>query len=234
MKRPILQSLVCTLGLVFALGVGLSAAFVGSAAAATSGYTPPTTPPPTTPPPTPNCPVGTTISSGNIGAGGGTVTGSVDGSNVTVTVPAGTFPSGVQVAITDVSQIVVTPAGTVIVLSFGVDFCVNGQKVTGTFSPPVTVVVSNPAIKAGDVLYEFVGDTLTPYAANVSNGQFTITVDSDPSFVLVASSSPTAAIPGATSVVTGKPFLLEGIIAGVLVFAGGVLLLFLRLRLRHR
>jgi hypothetical protein len=61
-----------------------------------------------------------------------------------------------------------------------------------------------------------------------------LTIDSDPDFVLVTASGPTeSVISGATTVVTGKPFLLEGLVAGALLFAGGALL-FVRLRLRHR
>jgi cell division protein FtsX len=50
---------------------------------------------------------------------------------------------------------------------------------------------------------------------------------------VTAPSTSSSVIPGATSVVTGKPFLLEGIVAGLLALAGALLLL-VRLRLRHR
>jgi hypothetical protein len=130
---------------------------------------------------------------------------------------------------------VTAPSGDTIVLAFGVNFCVNGSKVTGTFPTPVTVTVTNPAIKPGDTLYiETTGGLVPVTAATISNGSFTFTITSDPAFVLVAPATPQVAtvIPGATSVVTGKPFLLEGVIAAGLVAFGTLLLL--RLRFRHR
>jgi hypothetical protein len=175
------------------------------------------------------------IASSTLGAGGGTVNGTVDGSGVTVSVPSGDFPGGVQVAILDTSSIAIAPTGDSIVLAFGINFCANGAKVTGTFSQPVTVTITNPSIRPGQTLYLQTGSGLTPVTAQIVNGSLSLTIDSDPDFVLVAAVQTTGVtvISGATTVVTGKPFLLEGIVAGVLVLAG-VLLLVGRLRLRHR
>ncbi len=213
-------------------GLALGVALAGPAAAADSGYTPTSTPV-STPPPATTCPAGAVVSSTTVSAAGGSVTGTVDGTVVTVNVPAGAFPDGAEVAIIDTSGIAVAPAGDSIVLAFGITFCVNGQKFQGTFSPPATVTISNPAIKPGQSFYQQVGSTLIPIQAQISNGSLTFTIDSDPDFVLVASTTTAALIPGATSVVTGKPFLLEGLVAAGLAAVGGTLL-FLRLRLRLR
>jgi hypothetical protein len=213
------------------IGLGFTVALAGPAGAAGDGYTQ-QPPPPTTPTPT-ICPAETVVSSTTVGAGGGSVSGSVGGSNVTVTVPAGSFPSGAQVAITTGPAPAVIPSGDVLVLQFGVNFCVNGSKYQGTISPPVTVTVTNPGIHPGQTLYIQEGTTLVPAQANISNGFLTVTVTSDPDFVLVASSTGATVIPGATTVVTGKPFLLEGLLAGVMVLLGSALLFF-RLRFRHR
>lgn len=215
-----------------ALALGLCLVVAGPAGAAGSGYTPPPSP---SPPPTPvsTCPPGAVIASSDVTAAGGSVSGTVGGATVTVNVPAGAFPSGAQVAITDTTSIAVAPTGTRIVLAFGISFCVNGQKFQGTFSPPATVTVTNPAIQPGQTLYLQTGTTLTPVQAQITNGSLTFTINSDPDFVLVAASTTATVIPGATTVVTGKPFVLEGLVAGGLALFGVALLLF-RLRLRHR
>jgi hypothetical protein len=216
------------------LALGFLVVSAGPAGAAGSGYSPA---PPTSPTPTPSgCPSGTVVTSLNLPAGGGSVSAPVGGVNVTVTVPAGSFPAGAQVAIIDTSTIAIAPTGDTIVLAFGVDFCVNGAKFTGTFSPPATITVADPAIKAGDTLYQQVGSTLILLPnVQVSNGSLTFTIDSDPDFVLVTATTTGGLIPGATTVVTGKPFLLEEVVGGLFVAIGGVLLmLFVRLRLRHR
>jgi hypothetical protein len=214
------------------LGLGLSVAIATPAGAAGSGYTPPS-PPPSNPPTPTTCPAGNVITSLTIPPGGGSVSATVDGSTVTVTVPAGSFPDGAQVAIVEFSA-AVAPTGDSIVLAFGIDFCVNGAKYQGTFSPGATVTVANPAIRPGQTLYQQIGTTLVPLTAQISNGSLSFSIDTDPNFVLVAAVGPAATIiPGATNVVTGKPFLLEELVGGLLVLVGSTLL-FLRLRLRRR
>jgi hypothetical protein len=161
------------------------------------------------------------------------VTATVDGATVTVDVPAGALPSGgAQVEITDITPVTTIPSGTTLVLAFGVNFCVNGAKFTGTFATPVIVTVTDPAIAPGQTLYVQTATGLVQITpTSISDGSFTITITGDPSFVLVAATTSATVIPGATSVVTGKPFLLEGLIAGGLVLFGSLLLL--RLRFRH-
>jgi hypothetical protein len=227
MKRAI-RSLLSALGLV-AVSLAFTAAMAGPASAADDGYTPTSTPA-TTPPPAPSiCSTSSVVTSSDVGASGGTVSGTVGTSGVTVTVPAGDFPGGTQVAIVSVSGVTV-PNPDVIVLAFGVNFCVNGAKVTGTFPEPVTVTVTDPAIKPGQTLFVVTPGGLVPVpSASIGTGSLTLTITGDPDFVLVAATS--TVIQGATTVVTGKPFLLEGIVGGGLVLLGSLLLL--RLRFRH-
>lgn len=85
-------------------------------------------------------------------ARGGTVSGTVDGSTVVVTVPAGDFADGVEVSIIDTSSTAPVPVGDSLVLAFAVNFCVGGSKVTGTFPVAVSVTVTNPAIAPGQRL----------------------------------------------------------------------------------
>ena len=226
-KRAV-GSLLCALGLV-AVSLAFTVTMAGPASAAGDDYTP-TSPPVTTPTPTPSiCSTGSVVTSSDLGASGGTVSGTVGTSGVTVTVPAGDFPGGAQVAITGVTGVTV-PNPDIIVLAFGVNFCVNGAKVAGTFPEPVTVTVTDPAVKPGQTLFIVTPGGLVPVpSASIGTGSFTFTITGDPEFVLVTATS--TLIPGATTVVTGKPFLLEGIVGGGLVLLGSLLLL--RLRFRH-
>lgn len=227
MIKRVIGSLFSAFGLVV-VGLAFTAALAGPASAAGTGYVP--TPPPVTPPaPSSICSTGAVVTSSTVGAAGGTVSGTVGTSGVTVSVPAGDFSGGAQVAILSTSGITV-PNPDVIVLSFAVNFCENGAKVTGTFPVPVTVTVTDPAIKPGQTLFIVTPGGLVPVpTASIGTGSFTLTITGDPEFVLV--SATTTVIPGATTVVTGKPFLLEGIVAGGLVLVGSLLLL--RLRFRH-
>jgi len=230
MIRRVIGSLLSA-SVLAAVGLAMLVALAGPASAAATGYSPaPPTPPPVAP--STVCGSGTIVTSSDVGPGGGSINGVVGGSTVTVNVPAGAVPSGgVQVALTDTSGIATIPAGDTIVLSFGVNFCVDGSKFTGTFSPPVTVTVSLPAIRPGQTLYEQTANGLVQITpAQIADGSLTITITGDPTFVLVTSSS--TIIPGATTVVTGKPFVLEGLVAGALALSGSLLLL--RLRFRHR
>ena len=229
-KRAI-GSFLAAIGLI-AVGLAVFVTLAGPASAAGSGYSPAPVPPNPVAPST-VCGTGSVISSSNVGTAGGTVTATVDGSTVTVDVPGGALPSsGVQVEITDITPVTTIPSGTSLVLAFGVNFCVDGTKFTGTFATPVTVTVTDPAIAPGQTLYVQTATGLVQITpTSISDGSFTVTITGDPSFVLVAATTAATVIPGATSVVTGKPFLLEGLIAGAFVLFGSLLLL--RLRFRH-
>jgi hypothetical protein len=143
---------------------------------------------------------------------------------VTVTVPSGAFPDGVQVAIVEIGGSV-PPNGGTVVLTFGLEFCENGELVTGTG----TVAVTDPVIGPCQTLYQQTSSGLVAVpAAQITNGHLFVPVTEEADYVLVSTA---CAIPAATTVVTGKPFLLEGLIAGGLVLLGTLLLL--RLRFRH-
>jgi hypothetical protein len=227
MKRAV-GSLLSAIGLLV-VGLAMFVGVAGPASAAGTGYAPPPLPPPVVP--SSVCGSGTVVTSANVGAAGGSITGTVGASTVTVTVPAGALPStGTQVSLNTPSVITV-PNGTSLVLAFAVNFCVNGTKFTGTFATPVTVTVSLPAIKPGQSLFEQTAGGLVPVTpSSITNGSFSVTITGDPSFVLVTAATSTL-IPGATSVVTGKPFLLEGLVGGAMLLLGSLLLL--RLRFRH-
>ncbi|HWE66222.1 MAG TPA: hypothetical protein VG298_06215 [Acidimicrobiales bacterium] len=178
------------------------------------------------------CVPGTVASAGSVGSAGGTVTATVAGETITLVVPAGEFADGTQIIITNNSSTATSPAaGYTPVLAFGISVCVNGVKNTGTFSAiPVTVTGAN--IPSSAKLFVLNGTTYVLDAATIGAGTVTFSLTSDPSFEVAVPSAAAAStvIPNSTIVVTGKPFLLEGLIAAVLLMAGVVLLLRLRLR----
>jgi hypothetical protein len=203
-----------------------------TAFAAGSGYTPAANP---TTGGTATGLAGTVVTSTTIQPSGGTATGTVGSATITASVPAGTFTGPVQVVMTDATSSAVTPpSGGTIVVTFGIGIFENGTKVTGSF-PAITVTVTSSSITAGSTVYLLTGSTLQAVSgASVTAGSATFTITSDP-VVTTAATSATAsgtAIAGATSEVTGKPFLLEGGIAAALVAFGGLMLVGLRLRRR--
>ena len=174
---------------------------------------------------------GTVVTSTTISPSGGSVSGTVGGSTVTATIPAGAFADPVQAVLTDAAGSgVVPPNGGTSVVTFGVAFYVNGTKVTGAF-PAVTITVTSASITAGSTVYLVVGASLQAVSgASVTNGSATFSITSDPVVEIAAASTSSLPITGATSVQTGKPFLLEGGIAAALLLVGGLLLIRARLR----
>ncbi len=165
-----------------------------------------------------------------------TCTGKVGAYTITVTIPAGTFQFTEQTVVTDGTAAAPSPAAcSQLLVGFGVGFFENSTKVTGSFNA-VTTNVSGPGIGQSTQLLRIVGSTAQTYASTVSGGAVNFTITSDPNFELVntgtCAAAATSPIAGATQVNTGKPFLLEGGIAGVLVLGGGGLLFGLRRR-RH-
>ncbi|MCL4422881.1 MAG: hypothetical protein M1115_06910 [Actinobacteria bacterium] len=151
---------------------------------------------------------------------GGTMQASVDGLGVSVTVPAGALPQGGQVILRS-GNLSAVP-GSVAGIAVSID--VGGHPLTQPLSTPITVVVDNPAIKASDVVLIWNGSSFIAYSdASVTAGSATIKITSDPVFV-VSSPSSVQAVPGATSVTTGEPFVGGGLLAlALLVLAGGAL-----------
>jgi hypothetical protein len=180
------------------------------------------------------CAPGSVITTQTVPSTGGTVSGTDGQYGIAVTIPSGAFSSSLQVIIYDDSASAVPVSGSSVVLTVGVALCQNGNKVSGSFSPPVTVGISGPNITSSSASYLLVGSTLEPVSnPNATAGSITCSFSSDAVCQVTTpnASETAAAIPNATSVVTGKPFLLEGLIAGGL-FVFGVLLL-LRLRFRR-
>jgi hypothetical protein len=145
---------------------------------------------------------------------------------VTVTIPPQQGGSCTNI----IATITVNPAGAIAVPNPPAGFsqvyavtvaftCSNtGAKFTGTFSPPASVVVTNPNIAPGRPIFEFLDGAWSQVTnATVTAGSATFSIPMDPQFVFYA-----PPISGGTLAVTGKPVVGEGILAGGL-FALGVL-----------
>ena len=76
--------------------VGLGFVFVAAGPAGAAGASYGSQLPPSQPVAPTGCPIGKVITSSTLGAAGGSISATVDGSLVTATVPAGSFPDGVQ------------------------------------------------------------------------------------------------------------------------------------------
>lgn len=208
---------------VIALGAaaGLLLALPATAFAAGSGYAPaPVTS-------TPGVPGGfnSVVTTVTVQPSGGTVTATINGTTVSITVPPGAFSQPTQVVVTsgDVTQIgSAGVSGKSAVLAFGISFLVGGQPLTATFTTPISVkAAGNFASSDEVVVYDATTGAWAPVAgASVANGTISFTISSDPDFAVLASNA--QPIPGATTPVTGKPFLLEGLIAVLLVLVGGL------------
>ena len=145
--------------------------------------------------------------------------------------------------ITDATGSYVAPSsGGSQVVTFGIGIYVNGSKVTGTF-PAISVTITSPAISVGSSVSMVTGSGLQPAGAAVRDGSASFSITSDPVVEVTApvgaatsgstgGTSSGTAIAGATSGETGKPFLLEEMVAVALLAFGALVLVALRLRRR--
>jgi hypothetical protein len=203
------------------LGGAVAWGTAGVAFAATAGRQ--SVPPPVT---TPTPPGGftfvlTTVTITPAGGVVGPVT--VDGTPVTVHVPAGAFPSDVQITITapDLAEITPMP-GFHVVAGVGVGVSLNGSPYPGTFLEPVTVTFSSPRITPTSAVVVWNGSAfVTDPNSTTMAGSASVSFDTDPAFAVESpNTSAVTPVPGATAPTTGEPFLGEGILAGVLVLGG--------------
>jgi hypothetical protein len=226
------RCVVLALALVGCLGLALGGSLASptGAFAAGSGYAPSGNP---TDRGTASGLAGAVVSSTTVQPSGGTATGTVGSSTITVTVPAGAFKDPVQVVLTDATTASVTPStGGSVIVAFGIGIYVNGTKITGTF-PAITVAVTSSAITVSSMV-DFVGGSglQAVSGATIGAGSATFTITSDPVVELASAPAGGTTIVGATSGHTGKPFLLEGVAAIALVVFGTVMLVGLRFRRR--
>ncbi len=162
------------------------------------------------------------------GAAGGHATATIQGASVTLDVPPGELSGTVQAVFSsgDLAAIGTGGFGGRSVTAFGIQLDQDGHKLPGPFSPPLTVTVTDSAITSSSVVYLESGTSFVRAAGwTTSAGKATGTITTDPGF-LVDTPAPAVtpigvAIPGATTAVTGKPFLGEGLLAAALAAIGG-------------
>lgn len=140
------------------------------------------------PPGTPPGAYGPAVS-GTDAANGTTLTESAHGATATVEFPAGALPTGTEVFLAAASQPKLLgthiPTGQAYIVSFAVSW----RAPDGTSpeaSSPITIVVTDPSIKAGDVVYMLTSTGLQAVGTATADGHATITFRSDPDFVLAA------------------------------------------------
>jgi hypothetical protein len=208
------------LALAGAVGIGGLATAAEASTVAVSQYGPPPPPPPSVPGFT------AVITSVTIGPAGGTIGPvSCDGASFVLTVPAGAFPTDVQITLTCGDLAILAPAaftGFTVVTALGVLVQLHGATYPGTFLKPLTLVATDPALNASSVVglwngTSFINDPNVTAAA----GMVTVTFDSDPNFGFMSpTTTPPKPVPHPTTPVTGKPLMGEGILAGLLLAAG--------------
>jgi hypothetical protein len=177
------------------------------------------------PPPGPSVPGGfsVVVTSQTVGPEGGTIGPVAAGRlHVTLRVPAGAFPVRVQITVTSPNVSAIGDAGYVgfrAVAGVGIRVQEHGATYPGTFLKPLTMTVSSGLITESSVVVVWNGSAFViDHAAVTRAGSGTVTFDSDPDFAVLAPTS--AAIPGATTAPTGKPFLGEAIVAAALLLLG--------------
>lgn len=206
---------------IVALGSATMLVTGAGGALASSGYGPPS-------PGAPSVPGGysAVVTSQTIGPAGGKLGPlSVDGVTVTLTVPAGTFPVAVQITLTAPNLAAVGGAGFAghrAVAGVGIQVQEHGAVYPGTFLKPLTLTMSSSSITTSSVVVVWNGSVfVTEPGATLAAGSATVTFDRDPNFAVLAPTGTAASgIPGATGASTGKPFLGEGILAGLLLLLG--------------
>ncbi|WP_051663277.1 GDSL-type esterase/lipase family protein [Alicyclobacillus macrosporangiidus] len=167
----------------------------------------------------PNGPV--QLVAGTVSPAGSTLSGTLNGSRVTLTVPPSAIALGSEADVTSGPANAVSPllsSRQRAIAEVGVNF-----MSFATFEKPFTLTVENPAIPPGAAVFQITGDVLTPVAgAKVTAGKAVIPGKAGADYVIVAPVAET--VPGGTSPVTGLPLWPDLGLAVLLVGSGTGLL----------
>ncbi len=163
---------------------------------------------------------------GSLSSSGGSVTGNLNGTKVSFTVPSTSLRQGTEVDLTSQpanSLSSLAAKHTEVAAEVGLNFMAGVQ-----LTKPYQLTLSNKAIPANGAVYQVTAaGQLTPVpAAKVSAGQAVISATKAGDFVVLAPA--TSAVPGVTKPVTGLPFEREGTVAVLLLLAGVGLVWFAR------
>ena len=126
-----------------------------------------------------------------------TISKTASGTSAQIEIPAGALPSGTTLSVVPVANtgsisVAIGSSSNTSTASYVAAFSItwttpNGK--TPAASKPIVLVVHNPAIKPGDVIYELVNGTLTKVGVATAAGVVTIQFTSDPVFLIMAPAS---------------------------------------------
>jgi hypothetical protein len=106
-----------------------------------------------------------------------------------LSVPAGALPPATTLSIAAVKNAAAltreVPAGQSYVTSFAVSW-VAADGTSPTASQPITLTITDPAIKAGDTIYALTATGIRAVGTATANGQATVTFTTDPAFLVAA------------------------------------------------
>jgi hypothetical protein len=106
-----------------------------------------------------------------------------------VSVPAAALPAGTTLSVAAVRNaaalISEVPAGQSYLISFAVSWVTAGGT-SPAASQPITMTVTDPAIRAGDTVYALTSTGIRAVGTATTNGQATVTFTTDPAFLVAA------------------------------------------------
>jgi hypothetical protein len=111
------------------------------------------------------------------------------GARANLSVPAGALPAGTTLSIAAVKNAAAlmreVPAGQSYLTSFAVSW-VAADGTSPTASQPITMTITDPAIKAGDTIYALTSTGIRAVGTATTNGRATVSFTTDPAFVVAA------------------------------------------------
>lgn len=160
------------------------------------------------------------IEAKTLSTSGGMMMAHAGTSALNIVVPQGAFSSPVQITLTDgnASQVqTILPSSEQLISSFGVHFSQHA-----TLHHPISITVNNPAIQMGTEIFQLNANGLVKVPSVIRAGQATMTLTSDPDFVIV---KPSATVVGATKPVTGMPFETDVLLGAGVAAVGAFVLM---------
>ena len=130
------------------------------------------------------------VAADTFSASGGTFSGAAHGATATVTVPKGSLPKGGEVVIAGgTPSSIQTGNSSTVVVGFSVEIVDpnTGAKLSGPFNPPITLVITDPAIAPGDtvVFVSGPGHVTTVSGAQVTQGRAVVKFTRDPAVAVL-------------------------------------------------
>jgi hypothetical protein len=199
-------------------GTGVPVEFSGGGGGGGGAANPPPTvsPPPTyagIPAATFGSPSSVTTSSGATS----TISMSTGEINETISVPSGALPDQTAVSLYPVADPAplenLLPSGQSYVISFSITWLAP-DGTSPTSQTPITAVVEDPAIRAGDVIYELTSNGLVAVGTSTQDGSATVSFTTDPTFLIaqriLATQAPLSITSGPGQVGTPLRLITQG------------------------